>query len=495
MTAGRVAVVLDGDPAPAWQAEALRRLEEAPDVDVVEVRVGRRRADDRSRALVRRVEHRLLGAGRDPLRPTRVQLRPRPDGTDAHLLEVRLDAGAPDPDVRSLRLEHDADGPDADGAFARAGRAGAPGVTTRALLRTAPDDDRIAAETTSGARATGWVRPGEELRWKLPALVLRAVRAAADAGGLDSVEGPPRTASAAPTGPAPVRWAHVLLVRLAFRRPWRLRVRAASAAGPLEAWDVPTLVRGRPGHTYADPMLLEVKGRAHLLCEEVPLGAARGVISHADLGLPDPVPEPVLEAAHHLSYPFVVREGDDVLVVPETTGARRVELWRATRFPDAWELEAVLLDDLALADATLLEHGGRWWLFGTVAEPGASLLDELHLFSAPALRGPWTPHPQNPVVSDVRCARPAGPFLRDGGRLLRPAQDGSRRYGGALRLQEVVELSQDRYLERPAGELRADGLRGVRAVHHLSAAAGLEAIDVRVREPRSRLLRRLRPTR
>ena len=37
-----------------------------------------------------------------------------------------------------------------------------------------------------------------------------------------------------------------------------------------------------------------------------------------------------------------------------------------------------------------------------------------------ALEGPWQAHPRNPVVSDVRGARPAGPFIADGARLLRP---------------------------------------------------------------------------
>src|SRR5690606_9233249 len=104
-------------------------------------------------------------------------------------------------------------------------------------------------------------------------------------------------------------------------------------------------------------------------------------------------------------------------------------------------------------DATLLEHAGHWWMFVTLVEnSGASTSDELFLFHADhPLSDHWLPHPANPIVSDVRRARPAGPIFMQDGVLYRPAQDGSRTYGGSIRLHQIDELSPTKYLETEIG--------------------------------------------
>ncbi len=128
-------------------------------------------------------------------------------------------------------------------------------------------------------------------------------------------------------------------------------------------------------------------------------------------------------------------------------------------------------------------------MFVGVAAPDASLLDELHLYWAGALRGPWHPHARNPVVSDVRCARPAGAVQRWGSRLVRPGQDGSRRYGAAISFREIDALSREDYAEHEIARIDARDVRDARAAHSYSADARFEAIDLRRRVPRVALTR------
>ncbi len=122
-------------------------------------------------------------------------------------------------------------------------------------------------------------------------------------------------------------------------------------------------------------------------------------------------------------------------MLSETAARRRVELYRASRFPDEWTLERVLLRNVRATDATLLRHEGRWWLFVALAVEGGHAVDELALFSSGSLDGEWKPHPLNPVVSDVRSARPAGRIFSRNGQLIRPAQDCSRVYRWTARVQ------------------------------------------------------------
>lgn len=478
MPGAAVVVVVSSARPPAWQRRVLALVEAAGTVEVVGVRVGRAEELGAWLRLVRRVEGRLFGAAPDALAPGPVALRAPPAATRA--LPVHLD-GEPGPEGDAVWVVHGAGGTLED-CCATAIASGHDGVMSEVRLRRAGRTTVVAA-TVSGIRPYAGTPAANQVRWKLAGMVVRVVRALPDAPAAAPLE-PIRTVARGARAPRPVRWVRALAIRLLHRRPWRLRVRVDRPGALHEGWDAPSLVGARRGHLYADPFLVEHGGAVHLFCEEVPRGARLGRISHVELGRPGAVPTPVMRAPHHLSYPFLLEDQGQLLMVPETASAGRVELWRATRFPDEWTLDHVLMEDVALADATLLRHEGRWWLFGTVAAPGASLLDELYLFLADELRGPWTPHPANPVVSDVRCARPAGPLLRQGGMLVRPAQDGGRRYGGALVLREITTLTPERYAERALDRLGPEEVPGARGVHHYCRAAGYEAIDLRIRERR-----------
>lgn len=164
-------------------------------------------------------------------------------------------------------------------------------------------------------------------------------------------------------------------------------------------------------------------------------------------------------------------------MVPETYDTRRVELYRATEFPRRWEHAGVLVDNIEAVDATLLEYEGRWWMFVNVGEAASSTADELYLFFADSPFGPWRPHCGNPVKSDARSARPAGRFFTRGGRLIRPAQNCSVRYGGSLALCEVQELTTSCYRERVVEEIGPEWLPGNAGFHTLSFSPRLEVVD------------------
>ena len=92
--------------------------------------------------------------------------------------------------------------------------------------------------------------------------------------------------------------------------------------------------------------------------------------------------------------------------MPECSASGEVVLYRCRSFPDQWEPAACLLRDVRAVDPTPLRLAGSWWMFANVPVLGAAFTDELHLFRAERLEGPWHPVPGNPVKSDVRSARP-----------------------------------------------------------------------------------------
>jgi hypothetical protein len=206
-----------------------------------------------------------------------------------------------------------------------------------------------------------------------------------------------------------------------------------------------------PGNAFwADPFLLTHKGQRWIFFEDQPFDSPRAHIAAIELddtGHPHGPAHDVLREPWHLSYPFVWKEGERLCMIPESSGNRSVNLYEADQPLGPWRKTATLVSDQRLADATVLRFGDLLWLFAAGASARGCIYDELHLFWAETLEGPWHPHALNPVKVDARSSRPAGGMWVDGGVLYRVAQDCATVYGGAVTLLRVDELSPCQFVE------------------------------------------------
>jgi hypothetical protein len=248
-----------------------------------------------------------------------------------------------------------------------------------------------------------------------------------------------------------------------------------------------TLIDWATPRSAADPFVFDDDGRMYVFFEDEDPVTRHGRIAcvRLDAGArPIAEPQTVLVRPYHLSYPFVFRYRGDIFMIPESRANRTVELYRACPFPSAWLLEDILFGDIVALDPTLLLDDGRLWLFVGIAEDGAAPNDELHLYSSESLAGPWWAHPANPVVSDVRSARPGGRIFRHRGHLIRPAQDCSVRYGGALVFNRVDVLTAREYRETTIGRIEPTWLPGLVATHTYNFGTTVEVLDGKRRIPR-----------
>jgi hypothetical protein len=230
---------------------------------------------------------------------------------------------------------------------------------------------------------------------------------------------------------------------------------------------------------YADPFVFEHENRHYLFVEEFPYATGRGIISVAEL-LEDgsfSVPRPVIEEPHHLSYPQVFEVSGEIFMIPESAAARELVLYRAEHFPGKWVRDTVLLSNVDFNDATLLQSGGRFWLFGTERFGHGSASDTMSVYSAPSLRGDYEPHRLNPIVVDRSAARPGGAFIRQGERLFLPVQDGTRAYGGGLGLMELLRLDMDEVAFAPVRPIAMGPAWRRCGIHTLNRSGRIEAID------------------
>lgn len=277
--------------------------------------------------------------------------------------------------------------------------------------------------------------------------------------------------------------------------------RSLSAARERITW-LPDAGRWR---YLADPFGLARGDTLHVFVEAFDYRVKRATIERHEFGLADLSwrgQTTVLDKPFHLSYPQVFEHDGDTWMVPESYQAGEIALYRATDDSlDHWERECALIGGVAGADASLIEHQGRWWMFYTLVGPGARDQRELHIAHAPALAGPWTPLAGNPVRVSREGARPAGrPFIARDGVLTLPVQDSSTSYGGATRLLRLPQLSPERVeieagTERLTGDLASDSHTA--GLHTLTGCGDFTLIDVkRIDRSRGRqwldLKRRLR---
>lgn len=234
---------------------------------------------------------------------------------------------------------------------------------------------------------------------------------------------------------------------------------------------------------WADPFPYRVDGRTWVFFEEFIYRSQYPHIAVMEFGSKGPTSGATiaLSADFRLSYPFVFGFEGKHYMMPETASRGCVQIWRAERLPSEWVPDRVLIDERPLVDATMACVDGRWWIWAVATTSGGVSWDELYLYHSDSPLGPWRPHSRNPVVVDVRSARPAGRLFQQNGVWYRPAQDCSNSYGGGIVIHRIERLDLQAYRERPVARLDPEWTPRIVGAHTINATRGLTLIDVRRR--------------
>lgn len=234
------------------------------------------------------------------------------------------------------------------------------------------------------------------------------------------------------------------------------------------------------GKFWADPHALRVGENYFIFIEEFSAAKNKGHISVIEMDARGNCRPPVtiLEKPYHLSYPFVFEWDGRFYMIPESGNNRTIDLYECVEFPCRWNFKQSLMENVFAVDTTLVRHADKWWMFTALAEVEAAAPNvELFLFYTDDLLGRWTPHPRNPVISDVKRARPAGSFFLRDGKLIRPSQDCSHDYGYRMDLNEVEVLSETEYREKSVMSIRPDWDPRLLGTHTYASCRDLTVID------------------
>lgn len=272
-----------------------------------------------------------------------------------------------------------------------------------------------------------------------------------------------------------------LYIALFRNEQWVLLTRQTGNDGKLFALDYFRKLIPPRDRFWADPFVVMHDGEQYVFFEELLYGRGIGHLACIRLNADGSYSEAVtvLEKPYHLSYPFIFQYQGQYYLIPETAANRTVEVYRCEAFPHRWVFEKNLMTGVEAYDATLLEHGGRWWMFVSMRHhPHCSPNEALYLFHADSpLSTEWQAHPQNPVVALASHARPAGRIFEQAGKLYRPSQNCAGVYGRGLNINLITQLDTHHYSEETISHCMPDGEHDMNGLHTLGIGEHLAVSD------------------
>lgn len=244
-----------------------------------------------------------------------------------------------------------------------------------------------------------------------------------------------------------------------------------------------TRIPNPPGRFLADPFVIEKDDGHYIFVEDLDFSTDQGRIScvHVDRQENIRIFPDIIDMDCHLSFPWIFEADGELFMVPETVEAKQIVLYRCTSFPDKWEKDTVLIDNISAADSMLLPRDGRWYLLTNLNSfrAGADHSSQFQIFTADDFRATdWKPASDLPLIHDPAIARNGGLLRDDQDRLYRVRQgQGFARYGAWFTIAEITDLRPDGYDEREIAHIEPLFYKGLRGSHHMHACPGFTVFD------------------
>lgn len=228
---------------------------------------------------------------------------------------------------------------------------------------------------------------------------------------------------------------------------------------------------------YADPFVFEAGEEHYIFVEQYRKDINKGCIGYFQFEKGIPVNKGiVIENNYHMSYPDVFEYKDNYYMIPESSANNSVDLYVAERFPDKWKKIKSLIMGEKLVDTTVFQDRGRLYLitYSLFAKYEIRVYElfmeklEVKLLSKK--------HYTNNI------GRPGGRLYVKDGKLIRPAQDSSRKYGENLILYDVDTLDiNGEFVEREIRRIGTDAINianNPERLHQITHDSMFEVIDV-----------------
>ena len=227
----------------------------------------------------------------------------------------------------------------------------------------------------------------------------------------------------------------------------------------------------------ADPFAFEVNGDHYIFVEQYLNAQGKGCIGYFKFENGVPINKGVIiENSYHMSYPNIFEYCGQYYMIPESSANSTVDLYVAENFPDNWRKVKSLITQKKYVDSTVYQDENNYYLISYSMIGGY----EVHVFALNMESKELTFLSKKKYKNNV--ARPGGRLFVENGKLMRPAQDCTRKYGEALIIYEVDSLNNDgEFTEHEVRRITADEFRinnNPERVHQMTYDSLYEIVDV-----------------
>ncbi len=227
----------------------------------------------------------------------------------------------------------------------------------------------------------------------------------------------------------------------------------------------------------ADPFVLQDGDDHYIFVEQYHKDQDKGCIGYFRFENGVPVNQGIIiENTYHMSYPDVFKYKDQYYMIPESSANSTVDLYMAEHFPDKWRKEKTLISGQKYVDSTVWQDGDKNYLISYSMVDGY----EIHVFMLDMEKQEVKLLSKKRYEKNV--GRPGGRLFIEDGKLMRPAQDCSRKYGEALTIYQVDDLNQNgKFVEHEVKRIEAAIIHAENnpeRVHQLTSNNQYEVVDI-----------------
>ncbi len=243
-----------------------------------------------------------------------------------------------------------------------------------------------------------------------------------------------------------------------------------------KSWDRAILregieIKNPKNRFFADPFIITKDNRTVCFVEDYSYDTKIGSISAIEIfdNNQYKIYEYIIKEPFHMSFPYIFSYKDELYMVPETSKAKSIRLYKCIDFPTKWEYQKELFKDISAADSMIFYHNSMWWIFFTTSLIGKNHNSHLvAYYTDDPINGKWTPHKKNPLINNSTIARNGGIVGLDKGIVIRARQRQSfNSYGGSLSLAEITELTPELFSEKEICKILPNFLSDIKGTHQI----------------------------
>ncbi|MFD0836293.1 hypothetical protein ACFQ0I_10985 [Mariniflexile aquimaris] len=240
----------------------------------------------------------------------------------------------------------------------------------------------------------------------------------------------------------------------------------------------------QPQHSFwADPFIIKHKNEYIIYFEELKkngIGRISCLVLDSDFNILKK--REIIDKDYHLSFPNVFKVENNYFMIPESSQTNSLQLYECIKFPFEWEFKMNLISDIKLLDAIWIFHDNMYWILANKIDGFEHENNErLYIYySKDLFSNKWTPHSNNPVITNASLARNAGQIYLSNNKMYRISQNCSETYGGNLVVNEITELTINKYSEIKMNEILPPN--GILGKHTMNSCDDVTVVDLLFKE-------------